>query len=495
MTLATPRIGIIGAGFSGLCAGIKLKEHGNDNFTIFEKGDRVGGTWRENTYPGAECDIPSALYSYSFERNPNWTHKWSEQPEILNYLEHCAEKYGLGPHFRFGEAVASVSFDEARGVWTLITAKGENHEFDAIICAVGQLHKAQFPNIEGRESFSGPNFHSAEWDHSVDLAGKNVAVIGNAASAIQFIPQLQPHVKTLNVFQRSASWMLPKNDREYTPFEKWLGSVLPLTLKFYRFLIWSRGDWQLFSLMKRDCPKWLRKKAEEQAIAYMEEHVADPAKRAALTPDYPMGAKRILFSDDYMPAIGQDNVNLITDPIARITPNSLVTESGETVPADVIVYATGFNTTDFVTPMTVTGRAGRVLNDEWRETGAEAYLGITHTGYPNFFMMYGPNTNLGHNSIVLMIEAQTRYILSCLKALKDHNARWLDVHADAQRAYNEWLQARMCDMIWGVVDHSWYMRQGKVTNNWVGRTSEYIKRTRKIEADKYEFGGNATAQS
>ncbi len=493
MTLAPPRIGIIGAGFSGLCAGIKLKEQGNDSFTIFEKGDRVGGTWRENTYPGAECDIPSALYSFSFERNPNWTHKWSEQPEILTYLEHCAAKYDLEPHLRFGEAVSAVSFDEDRGIWTLATAKGETYEFDAIICAVGQLHKPQYPNIEGRESFAGDSFHSAEWDHGVELKGKTVAVVGNAASAIQFIPQIQPEVQTLNVFQRSASWMYPKNDREYTAFEKWLGAVLPFTIRFYRFLIWFRGEGQLFPLMQRKCPKWLRDKAEQQAIAYMEENVTDPEKRKALTPDYPMGAKRILFSDDYMPAIGQDNVNLITDPITGITANSLITASGETVPADVIIYATGFDTTDFVTPMTVTGRQGRVLNDEWKETGAEAYLGITHTGYPNFFMMYGPNTNLGHNSIVLMIEAQTHYILSCLKALEDRHAKWLDIQADAQRAYNDWLQGRMDDMIWGVVDNSWYMRQGKVTNNWVGRTTEYIKRTKKVEQDKYEFGGTASA--
>ena len=481
------RIAVIGTGFSGLCLGYHLKRRGIESFTLFEKADRIGGTWRENTYPGAECDIPSALYSFSFERNPRWTHKWSEQPEILGYMEHCCDKFGLRPHIKFGKKVTGLAFDESTGVWRLTTADGENEEFDVVISAVGQLHNPNIPAIEGADSFRGKTFHSAHWDHDYSLTGKTVSVIGNAASALQFIPEIAPDTKTLNVFQRSANWVVPKEDREYSSFEKWLGSKVPATTKFYRFLIWLRGEGMVYPLMKQGTPKWLRDSARKQAIAYLEENISDPALREKLIPDYPIGAKRILFSDNYYQALARDNVNVVTDPIARITETGVETKSGVSYPSDAIIYSTGFATTDFLTPMRVSGRGGQVLNDIWKATGAEAYLGITHAGFPNFFMMYGPNTNLGHNSIILMIEAQTRYIMSCFDALDSRHAKWLDLKAEAQKTYNEWLGERMKDMIWTAVADSWYLRDGRVTNNWVGRTTEYMKRTRQVEPEKYEF--------
>jgi cation diffusion facilitator CzcD-associated flavoprotein CzcO len=482
-----PRIAIVGSGFSGLCLGIHLKQAGIDSFTIFEKADRIGGTWRENTYPGAECDVPSALYSFSFERNPRWTHKWSEQPEILRYMEHCASKYGLNPHIRFNCEVRESRFDEAAGEWIIETADGKSERFNLLVSAVGQLHKPQFPDIPGREAFRGVSFHSARWNHDFPLEGKRVASIGNAASAIQFIPQIAPKVDRLFVFQRTANWILPKNDREYWEIEKKLGTWFPVLTKWYRFSIWLKGEGQLFPLMRNTGDNWYRRLTRKKALEYIEEKIRDPELRKRLVPDYPMGAKRILFSDDIYDALDRDNVEVVTTPIDRIDAAGVVTGDGQLREVDAIVYATGFDSTTFLTPWRVVGSGGRVLNDLWERDGAEAYLGITHTGFPNFFMMYGPNTNLGHNSIIVMIEAQTRYIMDCLDRMKARGASRLDVRAEVQRNYNAWLQERMRDTVWTAIDKSWYKRDGKVTNNWVGRTTEYMKRTRAMNPDDYEF--------
>jgi cation diffusion facilitator CzcD-associated flavoprotein CzcO len=481
------KIAIIGSGFSGLCLGIQLKLRRNDNFVIFEKAGSIGGTWRENTYPGAECDVPSALYSFSFERNPNWTHKWSEQDEILRYLDHCSRKYGLYPHIRFNVEVLDLSFQEKSGTWLVHTSDGKTEEYDAVVSAVGQLHKPKTPEFPGMASFAGPSFHSARWNHSVALEGKSVCCIGNAASAIQFIPQIAPRTKKLTVFQRTANWVVPKNDREYTEFEKRLGTVFPPLLLFYRFYIFMRGEGLLYPLMHQKSG-WLRRNSEQQAKDYIAEKIRDPELRNKLVPNYPMGAKRILFSDDYYDALDRDNVEVITDAIDRIETGGVRTSDGRLHAADVLIYATGFETTSFLTPMRVQGVGGEVLNDKWAREGAEAYLGITHTGFPNFFMMYGPNTNLGHNSIVIMIEAQTRYILSCLQALEQRKARWLNVKSGVQQTYNEWVQQRLANSVWAAVDRSWYKDdKGKITNNWVGRTIEYRRRTRAINPDDYEF--------
>jgi len=481
------RIAIIGTGFSGLCIGHFLKKRDDADITIFEKAGRIGGTWRDNIYPGAECDVPSALYSFSFVRNPNWTHKWSEQPEILAYMDQCCEKFGLMPHIRFNTEVTEARFDEAAGVWR-VTAGGETSEFDVVISAVGQLHKPSFPAIEGADSFEGTHFHSAEWDHRIDLAGKRVAVIGNAASALQFIPQIAPNVAHMDVYQRSPNWVLPKNDRAYNAFEKWAGTALSPLTQLYRFFLWFRAEVLLFPLMEGIEENGIRKKVKEQAIQYIHDNISDPVLREKLVPNYPVGAKRILFSDDYYEGLNRDNVKVVTDPIVRIVKNGVVTGDGTVREADVLVYATGFVSTDFLTPMEVIGRGGQSLNDKWAANGAEAYYGITHTGFPNFFMMYGPNTNLGHNSIIVMIEAQTRFILSCLDQLDARMAKWLDVTAQAQTAYNDHLAERMEKMAWNAVEESWYKRDGKIINNWVGRTWEYRNRTKRMTPDAFEYG-------
>lgn len=529
------RIAIVGTGFSGLCLAIHLKKIGVHSFTLFEKADRIGGTWRDNTYPGAECDIPSALYSFSFERNPRWTHKWSEQAEILQYLEHCATKHDLYPHIRFGCEVMAATFDEETGDWCLKindvssngnagasretnsgnaaqAAGGSSNEnagasretnggnaaqaaerFDVFVSGVGQLHKPSTPAIEGAGDFSGATFHSARWDHGFDPKDKRVAVIGNAASAVQFIPQIAPVAEHVTVFQRSANWIIPKHDREYTAFEKWFGTVFPPFTNLYRLWIWLRGEGMVFPLMNGSGPTWYRTKAQNDTIKYIEEKIRDPELRKTLVPDYPMGARRILFSDDYYDALDRDNVQIVTTPIARITERGVQTDDGVLHEADAIIYATGFESTSFLTPMRVVGRGGEVLNETWERDGAEAYLGITHTGFPNFFLMYGPNTNLGHNSIVIMIEAQTRYILSCLDQLSAMRARWLDVKRDVQRDYNDRLQERMHATIWNAVDKSWYKKNGKITNNWVGRTTEYRRLTRRMNPRDYEFAAGGAA--
>jgi len=482
------RIAIVGTGFSGLCLGMRLKMLGMNDFVIFEKADSIGGTWRENTYPGAECDIPSALYSFSFERNPNWTHKWSEQPEILTYLEHCAKKHDLFAHIRFGQEVRKATFDEAEGNWTVETADGVAERFDVVVSAVGQLHKPRTPAIEGAETFQGASFHSACWDHSVPLEGRRVGSIGNAASAVQFLPQIAPKVERLTVFQRTPNWIIPKNDREYTAIEKTIGTIFPPFTNLYRFWIFLRGEGFLYPLMHQAGGDWAKQKFRQQALEYMEDKISDPQLREKLIPDYPIGAKRILFSDDFYDALNRDNVDVITSPIDHVEERGVVTADGTCHELDVLIYATGFESTSFLTPMRVQGRGGVVLNDVWEAQGAEAYLGITHTGFPNFFMMYGPNTNLGHNSIVIMIEAQTRYILSCLDALSTHKAKWLDVKSQVQQTYNDWVQDRLKDSTWAAVDRSWYKTEsGKITNNWVGRTTEYRKLTKRLNPNDYTF--------
>jgi cation diffusion facilitator CzcD-associated flavoprotein CzcO len=489
MAATQRRIAIIGTGFSGLCLGVHLRKIGMDSFVIFEKADEVGGTWRENTYPGAECDVPSALYSFSFERNPNWTYKWSEQKEILEYLKFCAKKHDLYSHIQFGQQVSTLHFQEDKGNWRLQTKEGVDEEFDVVVSGIGQLHKPAMPAIDGLDDFQGDAFHSAQWNHDISMEGKKVCCIGNGASAIQFIPQIAPTVSKLTVFQRSANWILPKNDRAYSEFEKKIMSLIPPLLMLYRFRIWLRGEAFIYPLMYMKSESF-RKKAEQGTVDYLAEKIDDPELRKTLVPDYPMGAKRILFSDDIYDAYNRDNVDTVTDPIDKVEAGGVRTKDGTLHEADVLIYASGFETNSFITPMEVTGLNGESLNETWDRDGAEAYLGITHTGFPNFFMMYGPNTNLGHNSIVVMIEAQTRYILSCLKQLDKKNMSWLNVKTDVQKRYNASIQERLQKSSWAAVDQSWYKNdQGKVTNNWAGRTTEYRKLTKHVNPDDYEFSG------
>jgi cation diffusion facilitator CzcD-associated flavoprotein CzcO len=471
------RVAILGAGASGLCLGVKLRAAGFRDFVILEKSHDVGGTWHDNTYPGACCDVPSHFYSFSFERKADWSRKFSPQAEIQDYFRHVATKYGLRPHLRLGTEVKAARFDETKGVWRIETAAGETLEADVLASGVGQLNRPHVPEFPGRESFRGVAFHSARWDHGVDLAGKRVAVIGNAASAVQFVPPVAERAARVEIFQRTPNYVMPRFDYAYSERTKRLFARVPGLERLYRWWIWATFDVR-FAVFRGRGEGWLARRIRKACIDYLEAEISDPQLRKTLTPDYAPGCKRLLISDDYIPALRRDNVAVVTSGIERIAPEGVVTRDGVLHPADVIVYGTGFETTSFLAPIELEGLGGRKLHEQWRD-GAEAYLGVAVAGFPNLFLLYGPNTNLGHNSILFMIEAQVRYIVACLEELQRSGRAWLDVKTEAQEAYNEDVQAALADTVWATHCGSWYKTAaGKVTNNWKGTTLEYWRRMR-----------------
>jgi cation diffusion facilitator CzcD-associated flavoprotein CzcO len=481
------RIAIIGAGHAGLCMGLKLKEAGRDDFVMLEKASTLGGTWRDNTYPGASCDAPSFLYSFSFAQKTDWSRRFAWQPELLAYATELAVRGGLLPHCRFDCEVVSARFDEAANTWRLDLANGDAVVADFVVTGVGQLHRPSFPAIPGRESFTGEQFHSARWNHAVDLAGKRVAVIGNAASAVQFVPQVAPLVAQLTVFQRSANWLMPRKDKLYSPrLHRWMGRWPWLAKLRHDFQWFVFGELQLTPLMKQ--VRLVQALARWKSRAHLRRQVRDPVLRAKLVPDYPIGAKRVLFNDDYYPALGRPNVRLVTEAIERMEQHGVRTRDGELHAADVVVFATGFRSTEFMAPMAVTGAGGRDLQEEWRD-GARAYLGVTVAGFPNFFMLYGPNTNLGHNSILVMIEAQVGYILDALRQLEARGARRLDVRREAMDSWNQELQRDLAKSVWAATDKaSWYkLADGTITNNWPHSTIRYRRLLRRADLENYEL--------
>jgi cation diffusion facilitator CzcD-associated flavoprotein CzcO len=487
------RIVIVGSGFGGIGLAIRLKRIGIESFTILEKAESLGGTWRENTYPGAACDVPSILYSFSFEPKSDWSHLWSPQAEIREYLDECTRRNDVLRHIRFGVEVIGARFDERRGIWTVRTASGESIETDVFVCAVGQLHHPSIPSLPGLESFRGDCFHSARWNHDSDLTGKRVAVVGNAASAIQFIPEIAKKTSWLGVFQRSANWMVPRFDRAYSPREHWALAQVPGLRRLLRGLAWVNLELWLYPLMRQVRP--LQRLHAGASTRYMESLVTDQRLRAALTPDYPIGGKRLLLTDGYYETLGRDGVELLTAPIERVEADAVVTGDGRRHPVDAIILATGFRTNPFLASLTIEGRGGRVLADDWAK-GAEAYYGLTVTGYPNFFMLYGPNTNLGHNSIIFMFECQIRYILSAIARLETDDLRFLDLKPEVMRRFNERLQAVLRGSAWAAAGPSWYKdASGRITNNWPWSTLWYWRCTRSLAAADYEAVGRIAAEA
>ncbi|MHB8381410.1 MAG: flavin-containing monooxygenase [Candidatus Binataceae bacterium] len=484
------RIAIIGSGFSGLCLGIQLKKLGIDSFTIFEKADRVGGTWRDNTYPGAACDVPSFAYCFSFEQKTDWSRKWVTQSEIFGYMEECARKHDLLRHIRFNTEIASAKWDEDACHWRIRTAGGEEIEAEVLASGVGQLNRAHTPKIRSAENFKGIAFHSARWRHDIDLTGKNVGVIGNAASAIQFIPQIAERVAKLHILQRSANWMVPRNDFTYSEVQKRRFARFPLLTKLYRWLIYLQHEmnWPTFR-----GNSFLSSRMAKAAGQYMRSTVNDSKLHPVLTPDYKIGGKRILISDDYYTTLNRENVEIITAGIDHLSENAVVMNDGRIVPVDVLIYATGFQSTAFLAPMAIQGRGGRQLQDEWK-AGARAYLGITIAGYPNFFLMYGPNTNLGHNSIIFMIECQVNYILACLRQMDERRIDAIDLRRDVMEEFDACLQRELAGTVWATTGKSWYKTDaGRITNNWSRTTISYWWRTR--HADLAKYGQLARLQS
>lgn len=492
MNNRTRRILIIGSGFGGLGLAIRLKRAGIDTFTILEKDATLGGTWRDNTYPGAQCDVPSMLYSFSFEPKSDWSRKWSPQAEIHRYMEECAHKNDILRHIRFGVEVAGARFDEHAGTWTVRTMTGEELVADVLVSSVGQLHRPQMPKIPGIDTFRGPSFHSARWRHDVDLAGKRVGVIGNAASAIQFIPEIAKTAGRLTIFQRSANWMIARGDREFRPWEHWVLTNVPGALRAYRAFLWGFAELLLYPVMRQH--RFLSRLYTKWALDNLEQNVTDPALRARLTPDYPIGGKRILIHDDFFPALGRPNVELVTERIERITEDGVVTADGTTHAVDVLIFATGFRTNPFLAPMKIEGLGGRSLEVDWSH-GARAYYGVTMTGYPNLFMLYGPNTNLGHNSIIFMLECQIAYIMDAIRWLADQDLKYVDLKPEVMEAFNERIQRDLAGTSWAAAPESWYKDAGRITNNWPYSTFEYWRRTRALVHADYRAEPRAAAGS
>jgi len=481
MPAGTPSVAILGAGVAGICAAIKLKQAGNRNFTIYEKAAAIGGTWRENTYPGCSCDVALHMYQYSFEMMPNWSKKYVFARDIKDYLEHVVDKYGLRPHIRFNTEIEEANFDERSGVWRL---RAGDTTFDAnvLVAGTGQLHRPLWPNIPGRETFKGATWHSAKWNHEYDLKGKKVAVIGTGASAIQFVPEVAKEVGDLTVYQRSASWVAPRPQRVFKKWETALYRVFPWLMNLQRYKIYWQGEMLFWTFHNKG------QLLKDAANAEMDLYVKDPAKRAALTPDYEPGCKRVLFANDWFPAMARDNVHLVTQPITRITETGIVTADGKEEKFDALIYGTGFDTTKFLGPMKVSGLAGRDIRDAWKG-GAEAHHGMTVAGFPNFFMLYGPNTNLGHNSIIFMIECQANYITQCVEKLARDNLVYLDVKPEAQRASNATVQDDNARSVFASPGcTSWYKNaEGKVTNNWANYTFKYWWRTRRPDFAEFNM--------
>ncbi|WP_375738499.1 flavin-containing monooxygenase [Pseudomonas boanensis] len=474
---------IIGAGFGGMGLAIQLQKAGNHDFLILEKGSEVGGTWRDNSYPGAACDVPSHLYSFSFEPKVDWSRKFAPQAEIFAYQRHCADKYGLRRHIRFGCEVAGAEFDEASGLWQVHTQNGERYSARALVSACGQLNRPAWPRITGLEKFRGELFHSARWNHGYSLAGKRVAVIGTGASAIQFVPQIAPEVARLHLFQRSAPYVIHKADRAYRPWELAVMRHAPGLQKLDRMLKYIQHESRVLAFsMFPPLMKFIRFKFDR----HLARGVPDASLRQRLQPDYPLGCKRILISNDFYPALARPNVELVTEAIREVTEDAVITRDGVNHEVDAIILGTGFTATDFLAPMSIRGLGGRDLNQAWRE-GAEAYLGISVSGFPNLFILYGPNTNLGHSSIIYMLESQYPYVLDGINALVERGLRYLDLKQDVQKDYNRELQRQVHHTVWEQGCNSWYKTaEGKNTNNWPGFTFTYRLQARRLEFEHYE---------
>ena len=474
---------IVGSGFAGLGMAIQLKR-ARIPFIVLERAAEVGGTWRDNTYPGCACDIPSTLYSYSFEPNPAWTRVYPRQGELLEYLRRCSIKYKVRADIRFNTELREARYDDGTATWQVTTAAGDVLTSRVLISAMGPLSKPNVPPFAGRERFKGATFHSAQWDPAVDLRGKRVAVIGTGASAIQIVPEIAPHVERLMLFQRTPPWIVPRADVEIDVRRRLLRRWLPGYGWFIRkFLYWFL-EIRAYGFTVN--PKVLQQQ-EKIALRSMRKRVRNPELQAKLTPSYRMGCKRVLISDDYYPALNRTNVTLVTDRIAEFRADGIATADGTEYPVDVAIFGTGFRATDGTRPVRIYGRGGVELNAAW-ENGMEAYLGTSIAGFPNFFTIIGPNTGLGHNSMVLMMEAQYRYILDALRFMRRKRLRAFDVRAAVQQAFNERLQARMKRTVWSSGCASWYIdARGKNTTLWPGFTFAYRRLTRRFRPERYEL--------
>ena len=478
-----PSVLVVGAGFGGIVAAIELRAHGIRDVTVVDAASGIGGTWLHNTYPGAACDVPSHLYSYSFAQRADWTRLCSPQPEILGYLRGVAEEFGVADLVEPRTRIVSAVRERADGPWTVTAADGRTWTPDVLVVATGQLNRPVEPAIPGRETFAGHAFHSARWDHDHDLRGRRVAVIGTGASAVQFVPAIAPEVGHLSVFQRSGNWFLPRRNRRLPAWWRAAVGRLPGLLRWRRQFV--TGYCESLTLMIRHPSTWGRV-GRLYSTLFMRMQLRDPQVRRKVRPDYTFGCKRILFSSYWLPTLQRSNVSLETERISEIVPEGVRTADGRLHEVDTIIWGTGFAATDFMFPMEITGPGGRSLADAWAG-GAHAYLGMTVPGFPSLFVLYGPNTNTSGGSIIRYLEHQVRYVRETLQEAQRRGAAGVEVRAEVERAYDQELQARFPGTAWTRCD-SWYRdSSGRIVTNWPGYMREYDERTRRVEPSDYVF--------
>lgn len=476
--MGSPRVAVVGAGFGGVAVAAALRRAGHDDVVVLEKGDDVGGVWRENTYPGCGCDIPAPLYSFSFAQNPDWSRRYPPYDEIAAYLRKVVADEGLEPHLRLGTTVRSAAWDDAARHWVLDTSGGEVVA-DVLVPATGLLSRRRATELPGAATFRGDQFHTAEWDHGVDLAGRRVAVVGTGASAVQVVPRIADVAAQVTVFQRTPPWTLPKPDRRYGPRGRALRRRFPVLMLPARL-----GFWGVSAFLGRAITGRPVARAAMRAVSrgQLRLQVRDPELRRRLTPDYPMGCKRVVFTGDFLPALSRPDVRLVTEAVVEVLPDGVRSADGEEHACDVVVWATGFDTTRFLAPMTVTGAGGRPLAQAWAE-GAHAYLGMTVPGFPNMFVIYGPNTNTGNTSVLYFEEAQARYVAQAVDAIARGGR--LEVRDDVARRYDTEIQGRLAGSVWTTCT-SWYRTtSGRVVTNWPGLAVEYRRRTRRLDPADY----------
>ena len=478
------RTAIVGAGFAGIGMAAKLLESGDTDFVVLERDGDVGGTWRDNTYPGCACDVPSHLYSFSFAPNPDWSRTYSPQPEIQDYLRRVARDRGVLPYVRLSTEVLEAAYDEEAALWRIETSAG-SLTADVFVMATGPLSEPSVPDVPGLETFAGATWHSARWNHDHDLTGERVAVIGTGASAIQFVPQIQPDAATVTVFQRTPPWVMPRPDRATTAVERWAYRRFPVLQRLVRTLVYWRQELVLMPGLVY-FPGLLRigEKVARRTIAH---HIADPELRRKVTPTYRLGCKRVLISNDWYPALAQDNVDVVTEPIVEVRPHGVVTADGVEHAADTLILGTGFKVTDMVIADRVRGRGGRSLAEAW-DHSPQAYLGSTVPGFPNMFILVGPNTGPGHTSVVFYIEGQVAYVLDALATMQRDRVSEVEVRREVFETFNDELQRRMQRTVWLTGGcGSWYLdAKGRNTTLWPGPSFEVVLRTRRFDVESYE---------
>jgi len=474
---------IVGAGFGGIAAAIELRRHGFTDIRILDGAPSLGGTWFQNSYPGAACDVPSHLYSYSFDQRLDWSRLCSPQGEILRYLHEVARDQGVEALIEPSQRVTVCSFHEQSFHWEVEVEGGRRYEADVVVLATGQLNRPAIPTLAGLERFAGHSFHSARWDHDYDLTGKRVAVVGTGASAVQFVPQIAPRVERMTVFQRTGNWMLPRENRVYPPALRKLIARVPVIQRLRRN--WMFNYCEALTVTIRH-PRTVGRLLALRSRMFMHRQLPDRELRAKAMPDYTFGCKRVLFSSSYLPALRRSNVELATDPIAEVTESGIKTADGDEREFDCIIWSTGFRVSEFMAPMRVVGAGGRELSDEWA-TGAHAYLGMTVPAFPSMFLMYGPNTNTSGGSIIVYLEAQAAYIRQALEHLRRGRFAKLDVRPEVESRSDRGIQARFAGTAWTDCA-SWYRdERGRIVTNWPGYMREYLKRTRTFEPSEYEF--------